>query len=238
MASSRLLPGLATSLVVAAAGLTAGCARGTDGGFGGGRGSGGALSSSSLSTSGGGTCSIAHLVINEIRSRGPGGANDEFIVLYNPTASPVTLDASWKIEARKAVGATYTARWAGTGKTIPAHGYFLLANSTGYTQSPMADEALTSGVTDTSSVRLAHAGAPVDAVCYYATAAMATVYDGTFTCEGTPVSNAPHSDGGGAGSDVDASIKRRPCIDTDDNAADFVAQMPATPDNAASPPGP
>lgn len=236
MPSRQRLAALATYLLAT---LSAGCAKGTGGGFGGG-GVGGVSGSgsSAQATSGGGVCSLGHLVINEIRSRGPGGATDEFIVLWNPTAAPVALDSSWTIEARKAVGSTYTARWTGTGKAIAAHGYFLIANSTGYTQSPTADEALTSGITDTSSVRLAHAGAPVDAVCYYATGSSPAVYDGTFTCEGTPVSNAPHSDGGGAGSDADASIKRKPCTDTEDNAADFVPQMPATPASTASPPGP
>ena len=149
------------------------------------------------------------------------------------------LDATWKIEGRKITGTAYTTRWTGApGKSIPAHGYFLIGNSTGYTELPGADAVLSSGITDSTSLRLVHAATPIDAVCYYATGVAPTAFDITFTCKGTPVSNAPHTDGGSAASDVDVSIERKPCTDTGDNAADFVAAMPATPQSTTSAPTP
>ena len=32
-----------------------------------------------------------NVVISEFRTRGPGGGNDEFIELYNPTSSPIDI---------------------------------------------------------------------------------------------------------------------------------------------------
>jgi hypothetical protein len=197
--------------------------------------SGTSASSTSASTSGG-PCSLAHLVISEIRSRGAAGANDEFVELYNPTAAAVALDTTWKLEGRKPGSGSYTTRWTGSaGKSIPAHGHFLLGNGSGYTQAPAADDKLGSGVTDTTSLRLVQDTTTVDAVCYYAAGAAASDFDGTFTCEGTPVSNAPHTDAAGAASDVDASLARKPCTDTGNSAADFVATAPAAPQGATSP---
>jgi cysteine-rich repeat protein len=183
-------------------------------------------------------CQTTHLVISEIRSRGPAGAADEFVELYNPTTSPVTLDATWKLEARSNATGSYSARWAGSGKVIPAHGHFLIAG-TGYVQSPAADEALTTGVTDATSLRLVHSSATVDAVCYGFDATSTAVYttDATYTCEGTPVSNNPHNNSGSG----DGSVERLPggsagnCTDTGVNSADFAVRTVANPQSTQSP---
>jgi hypothetical protein len=69
-------------------------------------------------------------------------------------------------------------------------------------------------------------------------------FDATFTCAGTPASNQPHNNTGSAASDTDASLARKPggaagnCTDTGDNAADFTAESPATPESSQSPPTP
>jgi hypothetical protein len=188
-------------------------------------------------------CANDHLVLSEIRSRGAAGASDEFIEIYNPTAADVVLDASWKIEARSSSATTYgTARWVGTGKTIGAHKHFLLTN-TAYAQLPAKDEATTtSGITDATSVRLVHGTTLVDAVCYgfsAATKAALVAAGAGYDCEGAPADNLPHNNTAGVG-DVDVSIERRPggmlgnCIDTGDNAADFITTTPAAPQNATS----
>src|SRR5262249_30480596 len=133
------------------------------------------------------------LLISEVRSRGVGGGSDEFVELYNPTASPVTLSSAWTLQARSNAATTYTARWGGTGKIIPAHGHFLIAG-TGYTEMPAADEALSSGITDATSLVLSLSGAVVDAVCYAFDAASAMPFTGaTYTCEGPPVTVNPHN---------------------------------------------
>lgn len=186
-------------------------------------------------------CANDHLVLSEIRSRGLGGAADEFIEIYNPTAADVVLDSTWKIEARSSTATTYgAARWFGTGKTIGAHKHFLVAN-TGYAQAPAKDEATTTaGITDATSVRLMHGTTIVDAVCYgFSVATKNDLLAAGYTCEGAPADNQPHSNTTGVG-DANVSIERRPggalgnCIDTGDNAADFITTTPAAPQNATS----
>jgi hypothetical protein len=186
---------------------------------------------------------LTHLVISEIRSRGVGGAADELVELWNPTATPVTLDNTWSLDARSNMVSSYSTHWIGTGMTIPAHGHFLIAG-TAYTQTPASDQVLSSGLTDAMSVRLMHNGVVVDAVCYaFDSSAVATFTgDATYTCEGTPVGNNPHDNS--SSTSIDASIERLPggsggnCTDTGNNAADFGVRMPATPMSSQSAPTP
>ncbi len=189
-------------------------------------------------------CAGDHLMISEIRSRGLAGSTDELVELYNPTAAPITLDAAWTIMSRSTGAMNYALRWTGTGKVIPSHGHFLITHATGYTQQPPGDEALKSSITDATSLELLNTGAVVDAVCYaFSAGTKATLMGAGYVCEGAPADNLPHKDSGGVG-DADVSIQRRPggalgnCIDTGDNAADFVTTMPAEPQNSMSAPTP
>ena len=73
------------------------------------------------------------VLISEFRLRGPGGANDEFIELYNNTDTPLavaTTDGSsgWALAASDGV----TRFIVPNGTLIPAHGHFLGVNSTAY----------------------------------------------------------------------------------------------------------
>lgn len=201
---------------------------------------GGSMATSTINVVMGGDCSaVGHLVISEIRSRGAAGAGDEFVELYNPTSAAVTLDNTWKLEARSNATTSYSSRWTGSGKTIPSHGHFLLA-FTGYTASPAADEALSTGITDATSLRLSHSGTVVDAVCYAFDAASAAAYttDTTYTCEGAPITFNPHNNS--TATNTDASIERKgggalgSCTDTGDNASDFQVIMPAAAQSSAS----
>jgi hypothetical protein len=187
---------------------------------------------STSSTSGGTTCSIAHMVISEVRTRGLGGGSDEFIELWNATGSPITLDDTWSVQGRSSTGGSYSARWTGSGKTIPAWGHYLLGGSS-YTETTADDTE--SGITDAGGLQLVHGGTTIDTLC--------TIYDtvtldSTYGCEGTPVLN-PHDNT--ANTNTNASVERAPgggggnCTDTGNNEADFKAQMPATPQNTASP---
>jgi hypothetical protein len=155
----------------------------------------------------------------------------------------VTLDASWVLEGRGTSDATYRAHWTGTGKGIPPWGHFLIVGAA-YAQMPAADEALTIAIPDAASLRLVHAGKTVSAVCYGYNASTLGAFDATFTCSGTPMSNLPHNNTTSAASDADASIARKPggpagnCADTGDDASDFVAESPATPEDSTSSPTP
>lgn len=196
--------------------------------------------SGSSSSGSPGFCNLNRLVISEVRSRGANGTADELIELFNASSTFITLDSSWAIEGRSAGGSLYTTRWQATAGTIPAFGHFLIGGPS-YAQSPTADDALTVSITDAASLRLVQAGTVVDAVCYYYSAGTMNAFTAEYSCEGTPVSNLPHNDSADPASAVDVSIERSPggsmgnCVDTDDNAADWINSMPATPMNTQSP---
>jgi hypothetical protein len=71
-------------------------------------------------------------IISDFRVRGPSGANDEFIRVFNETAAPVTVSASagtgWAIAASDGVVRCTIPN----GTVIPAGGSFLCANSVAY----------------------------------------------------------------------------------------------------------
>ncbi|APR84627.1 fibronectin type III domain protein [Minicystis rosea] len=193
-------------------------------------------SSASSSSSGGPTCSINHLLISEMRTRGPAGDADEFIELYNPTSAPVVLDSSWSVSAIAIGEFVYTTRWVGSGGTIPARGHYLIAAS-GYTQAPDADDVLAPSITDASAVQLEKGGTAVDILCFYSdfTTQLAI---GAYACEGTAIGN-PHD--GTTATNNDKSLERRPsgkqghCVDTGQNDTDFFVQSPSTPQSTTSP---
>jgi len=89
----------------------------------------------SVSDSGGGSpqlvkltaTSAIHPVINEFKTAGTAGGGDEFIELYNPNSFAFKLGGySLVYRSASAVSDTVIAHFA-TSKSIPAHGYFLVA---------------------------------------------------------------------------------------------------------------
>ncbi len=76
------------------------------------------------------------VLISEFRLRGPNGANDEYVELYNNTETPIvvnTTDGSsgWALAASDGVIRFVIPN----GTTLPAHGHFLGVNSDGYSLS-------------------------------------------------------------------------------------------------------
>lgn len=179
------------------------------------------------------------LVISEVRSRGPAGATDELVEIYNPTDAPVVLDAQWKIESRGSTASNYATKWTGSGATIAPHGHYLVTGA-GYTQMPAGDASLSSGIADASSVRLIHMGEVIDALCFYYNASTLNDYmvGMGFSCEGTPIMSPTGT------SNVDMSMERLPGgvlgngTDTDDNPSDFQPLNPSNPQSTASAPTP
>jgi len=78
-----------------------------------------------------------HVVISEFSTGGIGGANDEWIELYNPTDQVVDL-SSWSIQYRGGGAASFNRRNFVSVNVIPAHGFFLIANNS-YTGGVPAD---------------------------------------------------------------------------------------------------
>ena len=176
-------------------------------------------------------CTTDHLLISEVRSRGLGGGNDDFVELYNPTGLSVMLDESWVLAAKKHSSGGFITKWAGSeGDYIPPGARYLLGG-TSYVGAA-EDANLSSGITDAGSVRLQHEGQTVDAVCYaYSSYTMGLLSDPSFECEGTPTSNGPHNNSttGNADWSFERDGAAAACTDAGDNATDFVERTPSTP---------
>ncbi|MFL6208009.1 MAG: proprotein convertase P-domain-containing protein [Pyrinomonadaceae bacterium] len=74
-----------------------------------------------------------NLIISEFRLRGPSGANDEYVELYNNSDSPLTISTSdgsagWALAASSG-GTRFTVP---NGTVIPARGHYLGVNSVAY----------------------------------------------------------------------------------------------------------
>jgi hypothetical protein len=85
--------------------------------------------------------SVSPLIISEFRLRGPNGSSDEFVELYNPGSSPVTVSttdgsAGWALVSSSAAllnDGLPTSRFVvPNGTVVPAHGHYLGTNSLGY----------------------------------------------------------------------------------------------------------
>jgi len=70
------------------------------------------------------------IVISQLATRGPAGASDEFVELYNPNSQAVDL-TGWRLQSRSANGSAWINRSGSdglpSGTEIKAHDYFLLA---------------------------------------------------------------------------------------------------------------
>ena len=74
------------------------------------------------------------LIISEFRLRGPGGANDEFVEIYNDSNAPLTVNAFDGSAGFALAAADGLTRFTiPNGTVIPARGHYLGVNSAGYT---------------------------------------------------------------------------------------------------------
>ncbi len=94
-----------------------------------------------------------HVVISEIKVAGSAGANDEFVELYNPTATEVDI-SGWRVQYKAAAATSMTYQNKAQlppGSRIAPKGYFLVVSggAGGYSDPVMAD-----------TVYLSSAGAP------------------------------------------------------------------------------
>jgi len=166
------------------------------------------------------------IVISEFRFRGPAGANDEFIELYNAAPDPVNI-GGWLIRVSNNV----MPPGVGTRATITANTivnpgcYYLLTNSAsgGYTGGVAGNQTYAAGFADDGGLAVTLPNLTiVDQVGHGANGAFG---------EGTrlPVQTT----------NVNRGIERRPGsaaghADTNNNAADFQEIVPANPQNASS----
>ncbi|MEW6404867.1 MAG: lamin tail domain-containing protein [Chloroflexota bacterium] len=169
-----------------------------------------------------------NIVISEFRTRGPNGADDEFIELYNPTSNPIDI-SGWEIHgSNNAGGGTTTPRATVPGGiTLNPGQYYLVANSStnGYSGTTVPNLTYGTGITDDGGVALTLANdTPVDQVGMSAGSAY---QEGAVLSPLTTNTNQSYERLLGGASDS--------CEDTSNNFADFAVISPSTPQNLASP---
>ncbi|HMC77968.1 MAG TPA: DNA/RNA non-specific endonuclease [Vicinamibacterales bacterium] len=161
------------------------------------------------------------IVISEFRVRGPNGAADEFVELFNGSASAVDI-SGWKINGSNNAGTASTRATIPANTTLGAGCYYLVTNSSAsggpYSGAAPGNLTFTTGITDDGGIALlTAANAAIDQV------GMST---GSAYKEGTTLASL-------GSSNLNRGYERKPGQDTDDNLADFQLATPSTPQNAA-----
>jgi hypothetical protein len=157
------------------------------------------------------------VVINEFRTRGPMGANDEFIEIRNNSSANVNI-GGWQVVGSNSSGATSVRRNIPSGIVLGVGCHYLLGNSNtnGYTGS--TDTTYGVGITDTGGIALRKSdGTVMDQV---------GLSSGSAFKEGSPLPGFP-------GDNTNHSYSRTD-VDTNNNLADFLLISPSTPKTSAS----
>jgi uncharacterized protein len=92
------------------------------------------------------------IVISEFRTRGSNGGNDEFIELYNLSASPVNI-GGWKIRGSSGTSGTGNRVTIASGVTLQAGCHYLVTNS-GYSGGAPGDQNYGTGISDNGGIAL------------------------------------------------------------------------------------
>ena len=167
------------------------------------------------------------LLISEFRTRGPAGAADEFIEIYNPTTSTLPI-GGLKIRASNSSGTISDRVTLAAGTNLGPGCHYLVANgsSSGYSGPVAPDQTYNTGLTDDGGIALTGSNGTrvIDAVGMSAGSA---VKEGATL---TPLSGTANQ-----------SYERKPGarfgngVDTNNNAADFILTTPGNPQNLSSP---
>jgi hypothetical protein len=114
------------------------------------------------------------LFISEFRLRGPSGANDEFVEIYNPTSSPFTVATADGSAGYSLVASDGTARFTiPVGTVIPPKGHYLGVNSVAYSlasypagdgTTATGDATYTTDIPDNAGIALFNTATPANFV--------------------------------------------------------------------------
>jgi hypothetical protein len=169
-------------------------------------------------------CTGTTVVISELRTRGSGGAGDEFVEIWNTTAAAIDI-SGWKLRASSNGGTLSDRATVPANTMLPAFAHYLITN-TGYGNTPMVTANLTygTGIADDGGIAITLGNNTiVDQVGLSA---------GSGYKEGTPLA--------GLTMNLDVCYERRPGsghgspIDTGNNSTDFFASGGCDPQNLAS----
>ncbi len=164
----------------------------------------------------------APLIISEFRLRGPSGANDEFVEIYNPSDAPVTVTSVSGIGYAVVASDGVARIIIPNGTVIPARGHYLGANSVAYSLAgnAPANATYTSDIPDNAGIALFRTSV----------AASFTLANRVDAVGSTSEANVLYKEGSGYPAltpfSIDYSFYRASVTgfpqDTNNNAADFV----------------
>ncbi|HVQ36775.1 MAG TPA: lamin tail domain-containing protein, partial [Pyrinomonadaceae bacterium] len=169
------------------------------------------------------------LVISEFRTRGPNGASDEFIEIYNPTLSTQTI-GGLKIRASNSGGTVSDRVTIPAETTLLSGRHYLVTNNsanTGYSGAVPGNQTYGTGIADDGGIAITGSNGTsiIDAV---------GMNGGSAYKEGSTLAPLPNS--------VNQSYERKPGgsfgngTDTNNNAADFILNATSSnPQNLDSP---
>lgn len=162
-----------------------------------------------------------NVFISEFRFLGPGGANDEFIEIYNATGASITTN-NWKLRKSSGCGSSLENLVTNINITLAPGQYYLFARSGFYTGSTPSDILFTNEIADNGGIALTDSSNnPIDQVGLCSDTGF---LEGTALTplSGTADQSYERKTAGSAGS----------CKDTDNNAADFSVSNPSNPKNS------
>ncbi len=169
------------------------------------------------------TGSATSVVISEFRTRGPSGAEDEFVEIYNPTSNPVDI-SGWIISGSNSSGTVQNRATIPAATLLRSGQYYLIAHNS-YTGTVSPNLRYGTSISNDGGIALLNStGDIVDEV---------GMDQNSFYQEGTPLSPLSGTSNG--------SYERRnggtsdSCVDTDDNASDFIGSNSGTLHNYSSP---
>src|SRR5206468_3836871 len=94
---------------------------------------------------------IPAVVISEFRTRGPNGAGDEFIELYNYSDTAIDV-SNWKIRTSSSGGAITTRVTINNGTIIPARKHFLVTGNSTYSGNIAGDQTYSAAIANDGGI--------------------------------------------------------------------------------------
>jgi hypothetical protein len=165
-----------------------------------------------------------NILISEFRTRGTGGASDEFVEIWNNSSSTVNI-SGWKLNYSSSGGVVATRVTVPASTTLGPGCYYLFTNSGGtYSGGVAGDATYLTGLADDGGIAILDAAS---AILDQAGMSAGSVYkEGTVLAPLTTNVNQGYErkPGGGSGNS----------IDSDNNATDFRVLAPSNPQNRAS----
>ena len=157
-----------------------------------------------------------HLVISEFRTRGPNGADDEFVELYNPSGAAVNL-GGWTVRRSASCASTsYVLFTIASGTLLQPGAHYLAVTSVSGISG--ADQTFSASLADDGGLALVN---PTNAIVDEVGLCSSSLYGEGLSL--TPLAG-----------NIDQSYQRLPggstaCVDRDDNIGDFMLVSPSNP---------